>query len=203
MIKYIQLLKNSLLGKIYSNITHFMHKYLFSALIFFMRYWMAKIFWYSGLTKISSWESTIYLFKYEYSVPLIPAELAAILATTTELTTPILLLLGFMSRIAAIPMLCMTIVIQFTYLDLVDHLYWAILLCTIIFYGPGRYSIDNIIKYVSSARAWHCWPKEIGSTAKKKYLIYDALNRTLFLLKIYSVFNNWNIFSLSSVVIYL
>jgi putative oxidoreductase len=78
-------------------------------------------------------------------VPIIPAEFAAILATATELSAPILLVLGFLTRLAAIPMLCMTAVIQFTYLDLIDHLYWAILLATIILYGPGRYSLDYLI----------------------------------------------------------
>ncbi|MEM6339124.1 MAG: DoxX family protein [Pseudomonadota bacterium] len=145
MVGFIQNLQNSLIGKIYLAFTKFANKYLFSAVVFFMRFWMAKIFWYSGLTKISSWQSTIYLFKYEYAVPIIPAELAAILATATELSAPILLVIGLMTRLAAVPVLCMTAVIQFTYLDLIDHLYWALLLCTIIFYGPGRYSLDCLI----------------------------------------------------------
>ena len=145
MCTYIQKLQNSIIGKLYFSYINFANKYLFSALLFFIRLHMAKIFWYSGLTKISNWQSTIYLFKYEYAVPIIPVEIAASLATITELTTPILLLLGFVSRLSALPMLIMTVVIQFTYLDLIDHLYWAILLCIIIFHGPGRYSIDHLI----------------------------------------------------------
>lgn len=145
MISCIQNLNNSLIGKIYSVITKFANKYLFSALVFFMRFWMAKIFWYSGLTKINSWQSTLYLFKYEYAVPMIPYKLSAIMATGVELVAPIFLILGLMTRVSAFPMLCMTIVIQFTYLNLIDHLYWAILLCTIIFYGPGRYSLDYFL----------------------------------------------------------
>lgn len=147
MIDRIENLQNSMIGKIYFALVKFANKYLFSALLFFMRFWMAKIFWYAGLTKISSWQSTVYLFKYEYAVPIIPAELAAAMATATELTAPIFLVLGLMTRFAAFPMLCMVAVIQFTYLDLIDHLYWAILLCTIIFHGAGRYSLDYLICY--------------------------------------------------------
>jgi len=106
---------------------------------------MARIFWYSGLTKISSWQTTVYLFEYEYATPIIPAELAAAMATATELSAPIFLLFGFMTRFAAIPMLCMTAVIQFTYLDHIEHIYWAVLLGAIILHGPGKYSIDHLL----------------------------------------------------------
>ncbi|HJK86286.1 MAG TPA: DoxX family protein [Candidatus Megaira endosymbiont of Nemacystus decipiens] len=111
-----------------------------------MRFWIARIFWYSGVQKFHNWSSTLALFKYEYRVPFITPDIAAFLAASAELTIPPLLVIGLASRLAAIPLLIMTMVIQFTYLDLIDHLYWALLLCTIIFYGPGRYSLDYIIK---------------------------------------------------------
>jgi len=141
----IEKLQNCWITKLYLSVTRFSNKYLFDLLVLFMRLWMAQIFWYSGLTKIANWKSTIYLFKYEYAVPLIDAEIAAMLATATELSTPILLILGIATRFAAIPMLIMTAVIQFTYLSLIDHLYWASFLGTIILYGAGKYSIDRII----------------------------------------------------------
>ncbi len=145
MTQWIYKIQDSLLGRAYHAATEFSSKYLFSLLVLFIRLWMARIFWYSGLTKINSWQTTIYLFKYEYKVPIIPVEIAASLATATELTMPFLLVLGFMTRFAAVPLICMIAVIQFTYLDLVEHLYWAVLLATIIFYGPGRYSVDYLI----------------------------------------------------------
>lgn len=141
----IQKIQNSFIGSIYFALAKFANHYLFSLIVLFMRVWMAQIFWYSGLTKIASWQSTVYLFKYEYAVPIIPAEIAAALATATEVSMPLFLVVGFMTRLAAIPMLCMTAVIQFTYLDLTEHLYWALLLGTIIFYGPGRYSLDRLL----------------------------------------------------------
>lgn len=119
---------------------------LWPTLLLFIRFWMARIFFYSGLTKIASWQSTIFLFKHEYKVPVIPVEMAAFLATSFELACPALLIIGLASRLAALPLLAMTIVIQFTYLDLIDHLYWAILLGIIILYGPGKFSLDYYIR---------------------------------------------------------
>lgn len=150
MVKYIRCFYNSRLGKLYSCITKFSDKYLFSALLLFIRYWMAKVFWYSGLAKISSWQSTVYLFKFEYQVPIIPAEIAAYLATAIELAAPILLIFGFMSRLACIPLIFMVAVIQFTYLELIEHMYWAVLLACVLFVGPGKFSVDYILNQVGN-----------------------------------------------------
>ena len=111
-----------------------------------MRFWIAKIFWYPSLTKIGSWRSTIYLFKYEYAVPIIPAELAAILATAKKYPLLFLLVIGLMMRLAGLPVLCVIAIIQFTHLDLIDHLYWVLLLSTIIFYGTDGYSLDCLMR---------------------------------------------------------
>lgn len=135
----------NLIKQIYSKIVRILETIGLPILIFTMRFWMARIFWYSGLTKISSWDTTIALFRHEYRVPLISADLAAYMATSAELICPILLVVGFMTRIATIPMIIMTLVIQFTYLDLREHYYWLMLLSAILFYGPGKMSIDSIL----------------------------------------------------------
>ena len=129
----------------------FLERILLPILVLIMRIWMAKIFWFPGLLKISSWESTISLFKDEYKVPVIPPELAAYFATAFELICPILLVIGLASRIATLPLLTMTAVIQFTYSDMVEHYYWGFLLSMILFYGPGTLSLDHLIK-----RKWRC-----------------------------------------------
>jgi len=106
---------------------------------------MAQIFWYSGLAKVNSWYSTIYLFKEEYKIPFLPPEIAAYLATAAELTCPILLFFGVFTRLTTIPLLIMTAMIQFLYLDLIDHAYWALLLSIILVSGPGKISIDYFL----------------------------------------------------------
>ncbi len=131
---------------IYFKIIQILELALMPILILLIRFWMAQIFWYSGLTKISDWQATIFLFKDEYKVPVIPPEIAALLSTSVELAAPILLVLGFATRLTIIPMLAMTAVIQFTYEYSNEHYYWAMLLTTILCYGPGILSIDNLIK---------------------------------------------------------
>ena len=117
-----------------------------SVLLLVMRLWMANAFWKSGLTKIADWDKTVWLFANEYQTPVLPPEAAAFFATAIELCCPILLVLGLMTRLATIPMLCMVAVIQFTYLSHVDHAHWAMLLCAILFFGPGKFSLDHFIQ---------------------------------------------------------
>ncbi len=131
---------------IYIKTTQGLTHYGMPLLILVIRLWMARIFWYSGLTKITDWQATLYLFANEYRVPFIPPEIAAYLAATAELTCPVLLVLGFATRLATLPLLLMTAVIQFTYLNFIDHFYWALLLTTLLCYGPGPLSLDFLIK---------------------------------------------------------
>ena len=123
-----------------------LEKFFLPIILFLIRLQMASIFWYSGLSKISDWSAALYIFKYEYKVPHIPSELAAHLSTTIELSTPILLVTGLMTRLACVPMLFMAIVIQFTYIKSSENIYWMLLLGTLICQGPGKISIDYLIR---------------------------------------------------------
>jgi len=108
---------------------------------------IAAVFWNSGLTKIASWQTTIVLFRDEYKVPILPPELAAALAASVELTCPVLLVLGLLSRLATLPMLGMTFVIGvFVYPeDWVEHLGWVASLLFILTRGPGWISLDHVL----------------------------------------------------------
>jgi len=111
-----------------------------------LRLWMAAIFWSSGLTKIASWETAVALFREEYRVPVLPPELAAMLATGAELACPVLLALGLGARLATMPLMALTLVIQFTYLDRAEHFYWLMVLALVALRGPGLLSIDAILR---------------------------------------------------------
>jgi putative oxidoreductase len=113
-----------------------------------MRFGMGLVFWRSAQTKLASWETTLLLFREEYRVPLLPPELAAYLATTVELTAPILLAIGLATRLSAGAMLGMTLVIQlFVYpQSYPDHLLWAGPLVYLVLRGPGALSIDHLIR---------------------------------------------------------
>ena len=124
-----------------------LERFPLAILQFLFRFAIAAVFWNSGLTKIASWQTTIVLFRDEYKVPVLPPELAASLAASVELTCPVLLVLGLATRLATLPMLGMTFVIEtFVYPeDWIEHLTWASLLLFILTRGPGPIALDRFI----------------------------------------------------------
>ncbi len=120
-----------------------------AALQLLLRFSIASVFWHSGMTKIASWDTTIALFRDEYMVPILPPEVAASLAATVELTCPVLLVLGLATRLATLPMLGMTFVIEvFVYPEQwIEHLMWASILVFILTRGPGALSLDPLIAH--------------------------------------------------------
>jgi putative oxidoreductase len=118
------------------------------------------VFWRSVQTKITGWDvlgqhlkfwavtdSTFTLFQYEYTLPVLPPELAAYLATFVEFFLSLAILFGVFTRIGALGLLLMTGVIQvFVYPDAWNvHLLWAALLLYLIRYGPGALSVDHVV----------------------------------------------------------
>ncbi len=112
------------------------------------RFSMAVIFWRSGQAKIANWDLTLQLFANEYKVPILPPEIAAPMAAAVELSTPILLILGLFTRVATLPMIAMTLVIQiFVYpMSWADHLAWMTFLLLLLSRGPGVLSLDHLAK---------------------------------------------------------
>lgn len=116
-----------------------------------LRCWVAYAFWVSGLTKIQNWNSTLYLFEYEYSVPLLPPDIAAYLGTGVELCGPLLLALGLFGRSAAALLFLFNIVAVIAYPDLgaagiEQHQVWGVMLLVSFLHGPGKWSVDAWIK---------------------------------------------------------
>ncbi len=111
---------------------------------------MAQVFWAAGMSKIASWSSTLDLFAYEYSVPVIPSALAAYMATGAELLFPVLLVIGLGTRVAAGGLFILNWVAAISYADISfaginDHYYWGAVLLALFVYGPGRLSADHFI----------------------------------------------------------
>ena len=106
---------------------------------------IAAVFWSSGLTKIASWDTTIALFRDEYMVPLLPPELAAVMSATFELSCSALIVVGLATRLATLPLLGMTFVIEvFVYPEYWSmHLMWATVLLFLLTKGPGAFSLDH------------------------------------------------------------
>jgi putative oxidoreductase len=116
-----------------------------------VRLWVANVFFTSGMTKIQNWSSTVSLFENEYAVPILPPEIAAYIGTATELTLPVFLVLGLITRPAAIALFIFNIVAALTYPDISalgikDHQVWGLLMLVTIVHGPGKLSLDYWIK---------------------------------------------------------
>jgi putative oxidoreductase len=108
---------------------------------------VATVFWNSGTTKLASWDTTLALFTDEYKLPLSPPEIAAPMAASIELATPVLLILGLFTRGAALVLLGMTTVIEvFVYPQAwPTHIQWAAMLLVLLCRGPGAVSLDHLI----------------------------------------------------------
>jgi putative oxidoreductase len=118
---------------------------------------VAQVFWSSGQTKLADWDATLQLFQEDYKVPLLPPDVAAHIAASMELTTPILLLLGLFTRGTAFILLGMTTIIEvFVYPQAwPTHIQWAAMLVFLLCRGPGKLSLDHLIarRFSRGARA--------------------------------------------------
>ncbi len=112
------------------------------------RFSVGAVFFNSGLLKYNSWEFAIKLFEDEYKVPLLDPAIAARLAMFNELVFPVFLFIGLATRLATLPLLGMTFVIEvFVYpMAWPEHLMWASLLVLVLTRGPGVFSIDHLIE---------------------------------------------------------
>jgi putative oxidoreductase len=111
---------------------------------------ISAVFWQSGQTKVDGWQvsdNAVYLFETEYKLPFIDPWLAAHLAAFAEHFFPLLLVIGLASRLSALALLGMTLVIEiFVYPDAwPTHGTWAVCFLVIIAGGPGRVSLDYLL----------------------------------------------------------
>lgn len=122
-----------------------------SLLLLIARLGIAGVFFLSGRTKVDGLltitPSTLALFAEEYRVPLLPSDFAAHVATYAEHLFPLLLVLGLFTRVSALALLCMTLVIQtFVYPDAwPTHLSWAAILLPLVARGGGGISLDRAL----------------------------------------------------------
>lgn len=149
-----------------------------SLVLLLLRLYVASVFLKSGVQKLSNWDSTLYLFEYEYSVPLLPANIAAIMGTAAEIILPILLIFGLLTRLTALATFVFNIIAVASYSALSagewsittafgflptgigfptkgfeDHVVWGMILLAIFAFGAGRSSLDNLLESKGKAFA--------------------------------------------------
>ncbi|CAN7610088.1 DoxX family protein [Pararhizobium sp. LjRoot255] len=123
-----------------------------------LRIGLAVPFWRSGMSKWDGFlqlnDVAVLLFTSEFKLHLpggpydfpAPAVMAFVVACA-EVLLPTLLVLGLATRLAALGLLAMTMVIQLTVPDgWPIHLTWAAMALGVIAWGPGRLALDWWIK---------------------------------------------------------
>lgn len=137
--------------ELYQSAVEKMHTFFTPLLLLFTRLWVASIFLKSGYLKVTTWDSTLYLFEEEYQVPFVPWEMAAYLGTAAELILPVFIILGLLTRPMAVAlfMVNVTAVVSYPVLwdgGFFDHQLWGAMILMNIVWGAGTLSVDHILK---------------------------------------------------------
>ncbi len=117
------------------------------------RVYVGWVFLKSGWLKITDWETTQYLFRDEFHVPLLPPEAAAVLGTFGELFFSVLLIAGLMGRLSALGLQLVNVLAVVSYAHVLfkegfeaaiaQHYLWGFMLLMVMIYGPGRWAADG------------------------------------------------------------
>jgi putative oxidoreductase len=122
-----------------------------------LRLGLAVPFWRSGVNKWDGFlqlnDVAVLLFSSEFKLHLpggpypFPAPgVMAFAAGSAEILLPVLLVLGLATRLGALGLLAMTVVVQLTVPSGWPlHLTWAAMALAIMAWGPGRISLDHWI----------------------------------------------------------
>jgi putative oxidoreductase len=98
---------------------------------------------------------TLFTFLSQYAALPVPGAIAAYLVGYAEFVLPVMLVLGFGTRIAALGLLIMTAMIQLFVLPealWTTHVYWASLLLVLLSLGPGQLSVDHVMRWLSQRK---------------------------------------------------
>jgi putative oxidoreductase len=127
---------------LYNKVFDGLDKWLSPLWFFYIRYWLADVFFRSGLLGISDWQNNIDLFRDEFKVPILSPEVAAYLSTAVELICPVLLILGLGTRFAALAIFFTALVIELTYIHHLDHILWMLASSLLVLKGAEKISLD-------------------------------------------------------------
>lgn len=152
-------------AEICAEIQQWSGRYAHQLIALLARIGLAATFWLSGQTKVDGLQidilggaplqlgwphvtaGTVALFRDEYRLPLLPPEIAAVMAAGAEHILSLLLILGLATRLSAAGILVMTLVIEvFVYPDAwPTHAIWATAAIFLMAHGGGGVSLDRLI----------------------------------------------------------
>lgn len=119
------------------------------------RLWLANQFFFVGIDRVKDWDSQAFIFTDINPIPGIPGDVSALAATAGEVTLPVLVALGLLTRIGAAGLFVMTAVIQFivaqtpqgmeNFIGNSEHYTWMAVAAVIAVLGSGRFGIDRYL----------------------------------------------------------
>lgn len=131
--------------------------YLRSPLLLGTRLWVSWQFLKSGWLKLTTWDTTLELFRSEYQVPVLSPTIAAAAGTFGELFFPVLVALGLFARVGALGLFAVNLMAVVSYWHVLggegfeaargQHLLWGFMIAVIAVFGAGRISIDGAIDH--------------------------------------------------------
>lgn len=110
-----------------------------------LRFWLAIPFLASATVKIADWDNALLLATDEYPVSWMEPASAAFVGVSVELIFPVLIALGLATRLAAVPLLALSLVIQLEYLALTENVFWVLFFGWYIVMGAGPISLDRLL----------------------------------------------------------
>lgn len=146
---------------------------LLPALLLLLRLHVAWQFLKSGWLKLLDWDTTLFLFEEEYRVPVLSPAVAAMLGTAGEVVFPALLMVGLLSRYAAVGLLAVNVTAVVAYAHVMgegfeaalgQHYLWGLALVVVAIVGPGRWSLDATMSPPFAGRDHHAL---VDATARR------------------------------------
>jgi putative oxidoreductase len=122
-------------------------------------FWRSGILKWDGFLKLSDTAVTLFTDEFMLHLPGGPYHypaptVMAFLSGMGEVTFPVLLVLGLATRFAALGLLFMTAIVELTVPDgWPVHITWAAMALGIMAWGPGRISIDDILRSAFSSQS--------------------------------------------------
>ncbi|HWS64093.1 MAG TPA: FAD-dependent oxidoreductase [Steroidobacteraceae bacterium] len=110
------------------------------------RIWLAQQFFVSGVIKVTHWDTALDLAAHEYPVSWMSPTAAAYTGAAIEIIAPIFLASGLLARYAALALLALSLVIQFSYQPFDGQLFWIALFGWYAVAGAGPMSLDQLLR---------------------------------------------------------